>query len=100
MANASNAVGNSNNPRSNGSIASRMTRNRYSHLPDWCGCESRPVLQWLGTDTNSRRLLFGCPNYNTIGKKWYELFLWVDKIQEEHVITFNSRTNPLIDHEE
>ncbi|RYR47810.1 hypothetical protein Ahy_A07g033774 [Arachis hypogaea] len=92
MASASNAVGSSNNPRSFGSIMRRMNKNRNSRLPEWCGCGSRPVLRWSATDSNPERPFVGCPNYN-ISKRWCELFLWVDKIFEEDVITCDGRTS-------
>ncbi|RYR47021.1 hypothetical protein Ahy_A07g032923 [Arachis hypogaea] len=59
-----------------------------------CGCGTRPVLRWSGTDSNPERPFFGCPNYNVV---W--LFLWVDKILKEDVITCDSRTNPSVDNE-
>ncbi|RYR50474.1 hypothetical protein Ahy_A07g037082 [Arachis hypogaea] len=85
MASASNAAGSSNNPRSFGSIMRRMNRNRDSHLPEWCRC-GRPFV--------------GCPNYNTVGKKWCGLFMWIDKILEKDVITCDGRASPSIDNEE
>ncbi|QHO20555.1 Zinc finger GRF-type protein [Arachis hypogaea] len=100
MANASNAAGSSNNTRSFGSIMTRIKRNRESHLLEWCGCGSRPVLRWLGTDSNPGRPFLGCPNYNTVGKRWCGLFLWVGKVLEEDVIACDGRTSPSIDNEE
>ncbi|QHO00306.1 Zinc finger GRF-type protein [Arachis hypogaea] len=100
MASASNAVGSSNNPRSFGSIMRRMNRNREARLPEWCACESRPVMRWSGTDSNPGRPFLGFPNYNTVGKKWCRLFLWVDKVLEEDVIACDDRTRHSVDDEE
>ncbi|RYQ94669.1 hypothetical protein Ahy_B08g089611 [Arachis hypogaea] len=100
MASASNAAGSSNNPRSFGSIMRRMNRNREARLPEWGGCGSRPVLRWSGTDSNLGRPFLGCPNYNTVGKKWCGLFLWVDKVLEEDVIVCDDRTRYSVDNEE
>ncbi|RYR04807.1 hypothetical protein Ahy_B06g084583 [Arachis hypogaea] len=95
MASASNAAGSSNNRRSFGSIMRRMTRNRDSRLPELCGCGSRPSR----TDSNPERPFIGCPNYNTVGKRWCRLFMWVDKILDEEVITCDGRTSSSIDNE-
>ncbi|RYQ93567.1 hypothetical protein Ahy_B09g099837 [Arachis hypogaea] len=100
MASASNAVGSSNNPRSFGSTMKRMNRNKDSRLPEWYGCGSRSVLRWSATDSNPKRPFVGCPNYNISGKRWCRLFLWVDKILEEDVITCDGRTSPSIDNKE
>ncbi|QHN86558.1 Zinc finger GRF-type protein [Arachis hypogaea] len=100
MASASNAAGSSNNPRSFGRIMRRMNRNRDSRLPEWCRCGLRPVLRWSMTDSNPGRPFVGCPNYNTVGKKWCGLFMWIDKILEEDVMTCDGRASPSIDNEE
>ncbi|QHO43302.1 Zinc finger GRF-type protein [Arachis hypogaea] len=100
MANANNAVGSSNNPRSFESIMRRMNRNKESRLPEWCGCGSRPVLRWSGTDSNPERPFLSFPNYNTMGKKWCGLFLWVDKVLKEDVIACDERTRHSVDNEE
>ncbi|QHN80162.1 Zinc finger GRF-type protein [Arachis hypogaea] len=99
MATTSNAAGSSNNPRSFGSIMRRMNRNREARLPEWCACGSRPVLRWSGTDSNPGRPFLGCPNYNTIGKKWCGLFLWVDKVLED-AMPCDDRTRYSVDDEE
>ncbi|QHO57315.1 Zinc finger GRF-type protein [Arachis hypogaea] len=67
----------------------------YSHSH-----RSRPVLRWSGTDSNPERPFLGCPNYNTMGKKWCGLFLWVDKVLEKDVIACDDRTRHLVDNEE
>ncbi|RYQ98937.1 hypothetical protein Ahy_B07g086773 [Arachis hypogaea] len=77
-----------------------MNRNRDSCLPEWCGCGSRPVLRWSATDSNPGRLFVGCPNYNTVGKRWCGLFLWVDKIQKEDAVTCDGKTSSSNDNEE
>ncbi|RYR73322.1 hypothetical protein Ahy_A02g007685 [Arachis hypogaea] len=100
MASVSNAAGSSNNPRSFGSIMRRMNRNRDSRLPEWCKCGLRPVLRWSMTDSNPGRPFVGCPNYNVSDKKWCGLFMWIDKILEEDMITCDGRASPLIDNEE
>ncbi|QHO03195.1 Zinc finger GRF-type protein [Arachis hypogaea] len=100
MASVSNATGRSNNPRSFGSIMRRMNRNKDARLPEWCGCGSRPVLRWSTTDSNPGRQFVSCPNYNTVGKRWCGLFLWVDKILEEDAITCDGRTSSSNDNKE
>ncbi|RYR47943.1 hypothetical protein Ahy_A07g033927 [Arachis hypogaea] len=94
MASANNAAGSSNNPQSFESIMRRMNRNRELRLPEWCGCRSRPVLRWSGTDSNPRNPFLGCPNYNC------GLFLWVDKVLEEDIIACDGRTRHSVDNEE
>ncbi|RYR57144.1 hypothetical protein Ahy_A05g022885 [Arachis hypogaea] len=59
------------------------TRSRQGWVPDWCGCGCRPMLRWSGTETHPNKPFFGCPNYNTSGKTWCELFIWTDGVQEE-----------------
>ncbi|QHO35032.1 Zinc finger GRF-type protein [Arachis hypogaea] len=100
MASASNAVGSSNNRRSFGSIMRKMNRNKDARLPEWCTCRSRPVLRWSATDSNPGRPFVGCPNYNTAGKRWCGLFIWVDKILEEDAVTCDGRISSLNDNEE
>ncbi|QHN83941.1 Zinc finger GRF-type protein [Arachis hypogaea] len=100
MASASNATESSNNPRSIGSIMRRMNRNREACLPEWCACRPRPVLRWLVTDSNPGRPFLGCPNYNTVGKKWCGLFLWVNKVLEEDVIACDDITRHSVDNKE
>ncbi|QHO42675.1 Zinc finger GRF-type protein [Arachis hypogaea] len=100
MGSASNAAGSSNNPRSFGSIMRKMNRNRDARLPEWCACGARPVLRWSATDSNPGRPFVGCPNYNTAGKRWCGLFLWVDKILEEDAVTCDGRTSSSNDNEE
>ncbi|RYR34721.1 hypothetical protein Ahy_A10g049722 [Arachis hypogaea] len=99
MASTSNAAGSSNNPRLFGSIMRRMNRNRDARLEEWCECGSRPVLRWSATESNPGRAFVGCPNYNTAGKRWCGLFLWVDKILEEDTVTCDGRTSPSNDNE-
>ncbi|RYQ96734.1 hypothetical protein Ahy_B08g092596 [Arachis hypogaea] len=88
MASASNVAGSSTNPRSFGSIMRRMNRNREA------------LLRWSGTNSNPGRPFLGCPNYNTVGKKWCRLFLWVDKVLEEDVIVCDDRTRHSVDNKE
>ncbi|QHO21564.1 Zinc finger GRF-type protein [Arachis hypogaea] len=99
MSSTSNVAGSSNNPRSFRSIMRRMNRNREARLPEWCACGSRPVLWWSGTDSNPGRPFLGCPNYNTVGKKWCGLFLWVDKVLEDPM-PCDDRTRHSVDDEE
>ncbi|MED6126433.1 hypothetical protein PIB30_078377 [Stylosanthes scabra] len=68
--------------RSHGSLARSPNRARYGKVPYWCGCGMCPVLRWSGTEANPDRLFFGCPNYNTAGKRWCGLFVWAD-VEEE-----------------
>ncbi|QHO00991.1 Zinc finger GRF-type protein [Arachis hypogaea] len=100
MASMSNTAGSSNNPRSFGSIMRRMNRNKDSRLPEWCECGLRPVLRWSTTDSNLGIPFVGCLNYNTAGKKWCGLFLWIDKILKEDVMTCDGRASPSIDNKE
>ncbi|MED6214680.1 hypothetical protein PIB30_105630, partial [Stylosanthes scabra] len=59
------------------------TRSRATRVPEWCGCGCRPVLRWSGTESNPNKPFFGCPNYNTSGKRWCGLFVWADVGGEE-----------------
>ncbi|RYQ84064.1 hypothetical protein Ahy_B10g102958 [Arachis hypogaea] len=87
MASTSNAAGSSNNPRSFGSIMRRMNKNREA------------LLRWSGTDSNPGRPFLDCPNYNTVGKIWCVLFLWVDKVLED-AMPCDDRTRHSVDDEE
>ncbi|RYR29323.1 hypothetical protein Ahy_B01g053693 [Arachis hypogaea] len=62
-----------------------QTKNRRSAPPEWCGCGCRPVLRWSGTDSNPNKPFYGCPNYNTSGKRWCGLFVWADSVNEKQV---------------
>ncbi|QHN98248.1 Zinc finger GRF-type protein [Arachis hypogaea] len=62
-----------------------QTKSRRSAPPEWCGCGCRPVLRWSGTDSNPNKPFYGCPNYNTSGKRWCGLFVWADSVNEEQV---------------
>ncbi|RYR57953.1 hypothetical protein Ahy_A05g023622 [Arachis hypogaea] len=99
MTSTSNAAGSSNNPRSFGSIMRSMNRNREVRLPEWCACGSRTVLQWSGMDSNPGRPFLDCPNYNTVGKKWCGLFMWVDKVLED-AMPYDDKTKYSDDDEE
>ncbi|QHN97927.1 Zinc finger GRF-type protein [Arachis hypogaea] len=57
------------------------------------------VLRWSGTDSNPGRPFLGCPNYNTVGKKWCGLFMWVDKVLED-AMPCDDRTRHSVDDEE
>ncbi|RYR31611.1 hypothetical protein Ahy_B01g056443 [Arachis hypogaea] len=68
-----------------------MTRSRHGRVPEYCGCGCRPVLRWSAIETHPNKFFFGCPNYNmseegylqTSEKKWCDLFVWADCVQEE-----------------
>ncbi|QHO60252.1 Zinc finger GRF-type protein [Arachis hypogaea] len=60
--------------RSHGSVARNPNRARTGKVPHWCNCGMRPVLRWSGTEANSEKPFFRCPNYNTFGKRWCEHF--------------------------
>ncbi|XP_020961087.1 uncharacterized protein LOC110263693 [Arachis ipaensis] len=62
-----------------------QTKSRRSAPPEWCGCGCRPVLRWSGTDSNPNKPFYGCPNYNTSGKRWCGLFVWADSVNEKQV---------------
>ncbi|MED6139661.1 hypothetical protein PIB30_085958 [Stylosanthes scabra] len=50
------------------------------------GCSSRSrssILQWSGTELNPDRPFYGCPNYNTSGQRWCDLFVWADGEEDE-----------------
>ncbi|RYQ95441.1 hypothetical protein Ahy_B08g090729 [Arachis hypogaea] len=76
------ANGSSIRSTSNGYRAKTENRSRATRVPEWCGCGCRPVLRWSGTHSNPNKPFFGCPNYNTIGKRWCGLFVWADVGQE------------------
>ncbi|MED6201465.1 hypothetical protein PIB30_095347, partial [Stylosanthes scabra] len=42
----------------------------------------RPILRWSGMKLNPERPFYGCPNYNTTGKRWCRLFVWADGDEE------------------
>nr|XP_025703404.1 uncharacterized protein LOC112805213 [Arachis hypogaea] len=67
---------------SNGYRAKTQNRSRPTRVPERCGCGCRPVLRWSGTNSNPNKPFFGCPNYNTNGKRWCGLFVWADVGQE------------------
>ncbi|MED6142233.1 hypothetical protein PIB30_111678, partial [Stylosanthes scabra] len=77
------ASGSHSRSRPHGSFANSQDRARSGKVPHWCGCGKRPVLRWSGTDANPKRPFFGCPNYNTIGKRWCDLFEWADYEEED-----------------
>ncbi|RYR32406.1 hypothetical protein Ahy_A10g046980 [Arachis hypogaea] len=37
----------------------------------------------VGTDANPGRPFFGCPNYNSVGKRWCGLFVWANEFYKE-----------------
>ncbi|RYR36415.1 hypothetical protein Ahy_A09g041372 [Arachis hypogaea] len=76
------ASGSSIRSTSNGYRAKTQNRSKVTRVPEWCGCGCRPVLRWSGTYSNPNKPFFGCPNYNTIGKRWCDLFVWADVGQE------------------
>ncbi|RYR05423.1 hypothetical protein Ahy_B06g085288 [Arachis hypogaea] len=85
MGGGSNYVSSSSNRRSERSCGRRTTRRSQERVPDRCGCGSRPVLKWSGTEANPGRPFYGCPNYNlqSVGKRWCGLFMWADKLADE-----------------
>ncbi|RYR25899.1 hypothetical protein Ahy_B02g059927 [Arachis hypogaea] len=91
MEGGSNVVGSSSNQCYEGSYGRRMTRSSYEQLPKRYDCGSRLVLKWSGTDTNLGRSCFGCPNYNSVDKRWCGLFIWANKVQDEEV---SGKANP------
>ncbi|MED6211152.1 hypothetical protein PIB30_070892 [Stylosanthes scabra] len=50
-------------------------RSRATRVSEWGGCGCRPVLRWSGTESNPNKPFYGCPNYNTSGKRWCRLFV-------------------------
>ncbi|QHN81262.1 Zinc finger GRF-type protein [Arachis hypogaea] len=60
-----------------------FSRSRASGVPQWCGCECRPVLRWSTTEANPNKSFFRCPNYNINGKRWCGLFVWTDIGEED-----------------
>ncbi|MED6160331.1 hypothetical protein PIB30_050522 [Stylosanthes scabra] len=83
QANTSQASGSSSRSRSHRSWARSPCRVKGGKIPQWCGCGMRPVLRWSGTDLNSDRPFYGCPNYNTSGKQWCGLFVWTDGKEDQ-----------------
>ncbi|RYR28061.1 hypothetical protein Ahy_B01g052161 [Arachis hypogaea] len=76
------ASGSSIRSTSNGYRAKTQNRSRATRVPEWCGCGCRSVLWWSGTHSHPNKPFFGCPNYNTIGKRWCGLFVWAYVGQE------------------
>ncbi|RYQ88459.1 hypothetical protein Ahy_B09g095637 [Arachis hypogaea] len=70
---------------SNGHRTRTQSRSKRSGVPEWCGCCCRPVLRWSRTDSNPNKPNFGCPNYNTSGKRWCGFFVWADTRQDEPI---------------
>ncbi|RYR10459.1 hypothetical protein Ahy_B04g072119 [Arachis hypogaea] len=85
MGGGSSRVGSSISSLCSGHRTRTQSRSRRSGVPEWCGCGCRPVLRWSGTDSNPNKPFFGCPNYNTSGKRWCGLFVWADTGQDEPV---------------
>ncbi|RYR69752.1 hypothetical protein Ahy_A03g016303 [Arachis hypogaea] len=85
MGGGSNHISSSNNRCLERSCGRRTTRSSQERVPDRCGCGSRPVLKWSGTEANPGRPFYGCPNYNlqSVGKRWCGLFMWADKVADE-----------------
>ncbi|RYR48715.1 hypothetical protein Ahy_A07g034777 [Arachis hypogaea] len=79
MGGGSTAGGSSVHSPSSWNRSRTQTKRRRSVPPEWCGCGCRPVLRWSGTYSNPNKSFYGCPNYNTSGKRWCELFVWVEK---------------------
>ncbi|RYR22542.1 hypothetical protein Ahy_B03g067844 [Arachis hypogaea] len=92
MGGGSNHVSSSSNRRSDRNCRRRTTRSSHERLPDRYGCGSRPVLMWSGTEANPGRPFYGCPNYNSVGKRWCGLFMWADKVANEEEVS--DRDNP------
>ncbi|RYR42637.1 hypothetical protein Ahy_A08g039099 [Arachis hypogaea] len=78
-----NHVSSFSNRRSERSCGRKTTRSSHERVPDKCGCGSRPVLKWSRTEANPGRPFYGCPNYNSVGKRWCGLFMWADKVADE-----------------
>ncbi|RYR35113.1 hypothetical protein Ahy_A10g050258 [Arachis hypogaea] len=56
-------------------------KSRRSGPPEWCTCGCRPVLRWSSTYSNPNKPFYGCPNYNTSGKKLCGIFVWADSVR-------------------
>ncbi|MED6175645.1 hypothetical protein PIB30_080348 [Stylosanthes scabra] len=82
---SSHGSGNCSRSRSNASFSKSSNRGRFGKVPSWCGCGLRPVLHWSGTELNPERPFYGCPNYNTAGKRWCGLFVWADGDEEDEM---------------
>ncbi|QHO10826.1 Zinc finger GRF-type protein [Arachis hypogaea] len=61
------------------------TKSRRLGPPEWFGYGCRPVLRWFGIESNPNKPFYGCPNYNSSGKRWCRLFVWADSGNEEQV---------------
>ncbi|MED6219169.1 hypothetical protein PIB30_033377 [Stylosanthes scabra] len=69
--------------RSQGSWAGTPSRGSVAKVPEWCLCGLRLVLRWSGTELNPGRPFYGCPKYNTSGKRWCGFFEWADGEEDE-----------------
>ncbi|QHN97249.1 Zinc finger GRF-type protein [Arachis hypogaea] len=88
--------GSSSRARLHGGWVKNAHHDRGGKVPHWCGCGSHPILRWSGTDSNLERPFYGCPNYNTAGKRWCGFFKWADVEEEEAIVGRNdclSRTS-------
>ncbi|MED6149000.1 hypothetical protein PIB30_058266 [Stylosanthes scabra] len=64
LGSSSHVYGSLSRSHSHGSLVRTPNRARSGKVPYWCGCGMRPVLRWSGTEANTERPFFGCPNYN------------------------------------
>ncbi|QHO37529.1 Zinc finger GRF-type protein [Arachis hypogaea] len=86
---SSQGSGCSNRTRSHGGWVKNAHRDRGGKVPHWCNCGLRPILRWSGMDSNPERPFYGCPNYNTTGKRWCIFFKWSDVEEEEAIVSRN-----------
>ncbi|QHN97478.1 Zinc finger GRF-type protein [Arachis hypogaea] len=73
LGSSSQGSGSSSRSRSHGGWVKNAHRDRGGKVPHWCGCESRAILRWSGTDSNPKRPFYGCPNYNVIWLNYYKI---------------------------
>ncbi|RYR19503.1 hypothetical protein Ahy_B03g064286 [Arachis hypogaea] len=85
MGGGSTKAGSSISSPCSGHRTTTQSRSKRSGVPEWCGCGCQPVLRWSGIDSNPNKSFFGCPNYNTSGKRWCGLFVWTDTGKDEPV---------------
>ncbi|QHO45095.1 Zinc finger GRF-type protein [Arachis hypogaea] len=95
MRSTSQGSGSCNRSHSHGSLERNPNRARSGKVPHWCGCGMRPVLRWSGTEANPERPFFGCPNYNSSGNRWCELFVWANGVEEEDMIGRHETENSI-----
>ncbi|RYR28538.1 hypothetical protein Ahy_B01g052683 [Arachis hypogaea] len=65
------------------STTRRPSQSKGTQVPEWCGCGKRPMLRWSRTEIHPNKSFFGCPNYNSSGRRWCGFFRWTDIVEDD-----------------